>query len=113
MPIQIDLRQLDEPLLEFGSPSEFSDIRQGLREAGPFDLRFWRRAQRDHYGRLGVRQNHRSYTEMAQPMPKLNSRSSSTDMTRYPAFPGFTEVFHAKLVQDSRFVRSLGGDSVG
>ena len=40
MPIRIDLRQLTEPLLEFGGPGEFSDMRQGLREAGPFDLRF-------------------------------------------------------------------------
>lgn len=111
MPIQIDLRQLDEPLLEFGSPSEFSDIRQGLREAGPFDLRFGAgRNETITVGLVGpdkiIAATQRWLNRCQNSIPE-----ASTDMTRYPAFPGFTEVFHAKLVQDSRFVRSLGGDS--
>jgi hypothetical protein len=111
MPIQIDLRQLDEPLLEFGSPSEFSDIRQGLREAGPFDLRFGAgRNEAITVGLVGP-DNMIAATQRWLERCQKSIPESSTDTTRYPAFPGFTEIFHAKLVQDSRFVRSLGGES--
>ena len=40
MSIQIELAQLPQPHIEFGSPGTFSDPKTGLAEAGPFDLRF-------------------------------------------------------------------------
>src|SRR6201998_3721114 len=109
--IKIDLLQLDEPLLEFGSPSEFSDIRQGLREAGPFDLRFG--AGRNETITVGLVGPDKmiAATQRWLERCQLSISETSTDMTRYPAFPGFADIFHSKLIQDSRFVRSLGGES--
>jgi hypothetical protein len=110
MPIQIDLRQLEEPLLEFGGPGEFSDVRQGLREAGPFDLRF------------GAGRNETITVGIVGPDQMINATQlwlkrcsdfipEAADMTQYPAYPGFEEIFRARIITDERFVRSLGGDS--
>lgn len=111
MPIRIDLRLLNEPLLEFGGPGEFSDVRQGLREAGPFDLRFGAgRNESITVGLVGpdlmIEATQRWLERCQQIIPE-----TSSDMTQYPAFPGFHDLFHAKLIQDSRFVMNLGGES--
>lgn len=110
MPIKIDLRQLDDPLLEFGGPGEFSDVRQGLREAGPFDLRFG--AGRNETITIGLVGS----DLMIDATQKWLARCSqfipeAADMTQYPAYPGFEDVFRAKMITDERFVRSLGGES--
>jgi len=110
MSIQIDLRQLDEPLLEFGGPGEFFDVRQGLREAGPFDLRFG--AGRNETITVGLVGPDR----MIEATQKWLDRCAgyipeAADMTQYPAYPGFEEIFRAKLVVDARFVRNLGTES--
>ncbi|RSL18966.1 hypothetical protein EDE15_4576 [Edaphobacter aggregans] len=111
MPIRIDLRQLPEPLLEFGGPGEFSDMRQGLREAGPFDLRFGAgRNETITVGLVGpdmmIDATQRWLERCQQILPE-----ASSDMTQYPAFPGFQDIFRAKLIQNTRFVKSLGGES--
>jgi len=110
MPIQIDLRQLNEPLLEFGGPGEFSDVRQGLREAGPFDLRFGAgRNETITVGLVGpddmIEATERWLERCTHLIPE------AADMTQYPAYPGFYEVFRTKLLMDTRFNRSLGGES--
>ena len=101
---------MDEPLLEFGGPGEFSDVRQGLREAGPFDLRFG--AGRNEMITVGLV----GPDQMIEATQKWLNRCAdfipgAADITQYPAYPGFDEVFRAKMVTDARFVRSLGGES--
>jgi hypothetical protein len=110
MPIQIDLRQLDEPLLEFGGPGEFSDMREGLREAGPFDLRFG--AGRNETITIGI-VGPDALVERTQTWLRRcqSAIPAGNDMTRYPAFPGFDAVFRTKMVVDSRFVVSLDADN--
>lgn len=54
MPISLELREFGDPLLEFGGPGGFTDPREGLREGGPFDLRFGAaRSERINVGLVG------------------------------------------------------------
>jgi hypothetical protein len=106
MPIQIELRQLDEPLLEFGGPGDFSDVRNGLRDAGPFDLRFGAgRNETIAVGLVGPE-------EMVQRTVAWLDRCqrvipASDGATQYPAFPGFDALFRTRMIVDHRFIESL------
>lgn len=108
MPIKLELRQFDEPLLEFGGPGEFTDPRVGLREGGPFDLRFGAaRSDRINIGLIGpkdmVEKTAGWLLRCQGEFPEDSGRM------KYPAFPGFEAVFHSRLTLDARWTIGFEG----
>jgi hypothetical protein len=101
--IRIDIKELTTPVLEFGGPGEFSDPKVGLRDAGPFDLRFGA-AHREQI-RLGlvgpsqILKAARHWFERCQRYVRSPNQS-----VRQPGFPGFEEVFKRRLVLDERWI---------
>lgn len=102
MPISLDLKEFDAPLLEFGGPGIFTDPREGLREGGPFDMRFGAaRNERVNVGLIGCD------VMVSRTLEWLKRTEgylpADTGTAAYPAFPGFEAVFHAKLTTDPRW----------
>lgn len=109
MTINLKISELPPPLLEFGSPGEFRDPKVGLREAGPFDLRFGA-AHRNQVkiglvGPVEIIEKARQWLERCQ--DGLYSRLKNT--AQYPYYPGFERAFHASLQTNDRWIISFGG----
>lgn len=97
MTINLKIRELDPPSLQFGSAGGHSDPKIGLDNAGPFDLRFGAARQaRINVGIVGPQpmvDATKAWLERCQsPIPVLGQPS----LLRKP-FPGFQNVFRAKL----------------
>ena len=110
MGINIEVRELAQPLLEFGSPGEFFEQKEGLAQAGPFDLRFGG-AHRTQV-RLGlvgpadmIEKAFAWYDRCQNPI-----LSGMENVEQYPFFPGFKETFKASLVLDDRWVVEFDED---
>ncbi|HKQ10994.1 MAG TPA: hypothetical protein VJS85_07385 [Rhizomicrobium sp.] len=96
--INLSLRELVPPQLQFGGPATSSDPKVGLRLAGPFDLRFGAARQTQvKVGIIGpgemVDQTRRWIARCRSPIPVLGTAS----LLQKP-FPGFAETFRMDLV---------------
>src|SRR5580700_6322790 len=96
MTITIKLTQLRQPLLEFGGAGVFTDPREGLRQGGPFDLRFGAaRSSQINIGLVGsaemVQKTIAWLRRCNEPLP------ADSGKTKYPIFPGFTALFRSSL----------------
>lgn len=104
MTINIEIRELPPPLLEFGSPGEFTDQKEGLSQAGPFDLRF------GGAHRTQVRLGLVGPPDMIEKALRWYDRcqnmivSEMKNVEQYPFFPGFKDTFKASLVLEDRWV---------
>jgi hypothetical protein len=101
--MNIEITELPSPLLEFGSPGEFTDPRVGLTQAGPFDLRFGAAHKSNvKVGLVGP-------SEMIEKALKWYERcqnpimSDMNNLAQYPFFPGFLDVFKATLDVSDRW----------
>jgi hypothetical protein len=98
MPIELSIVELAPPRLQFGGASTHTDPKMGLLAAGPFDLRFGS-ARKDHIhvGIIGpanqVDASRRWLQRCSGEVPVLGEASLLKK-----SFPGFSEVFHKKLV---------------
>lgn len=104
MAISIEVKELPPPLLEFGGPGEFTDQKEGLTQAGPFDLRFGG-AHRSQV-RLGlvgppalIAQAVKWFERCQKPIV-----STMSNLTQYPFFPGFKDTFKSSLTLGKRWV---------
>lgn len=104
MAIEIEVRELPQPLLEFGGPGEFTDQKVGLTQAGPFDLRFGgaHRSQ-VRIALVGptsmVEQAINWYERCQKPIV-----SRMDNQAQYPFFPGFDETFKSTLILENRWI---------
>lgn len=108
MPISLDLKEFEPPLLEFGGPGMFTDPREGLREGGPFDMRFGAaRSERVNIGLIGCDEM------VARTLDWLKRTEghlpADPGVASYPAFPGFEAVFRSKLTTDPRWTITFSG----
>lgn len=106
MPLNLQLREFDSPQLEFGGPGTFVDPRDGLREGGPFDLRFGAaRAERINIGLVGPAE----MVERTAMWLGLIEKDLPADggAANYPAFPGFSKIFRSKIALDARWTVTL------
>lgn len=110
MAIDLDLHEFEPPLLEFGGPGMFIDPRDGLREGGPFDLRFGAaRNDRINVGLIGpVDMVERTLLWLRRTEGSL---PEVPNVSGYSTFPGFEEVFRTKLCVDARWTVSFEGPS--
>lgn len=104
MSINIEVQELPPVYLEFGSPGEFTDQKEGLTQAGPFDLRFGgAHKSQVKIGLVGpapmIEQAYR-WVERCQ-----NQIVSKMDNhVQYPLFPGFKNTFKATLTLADHWV---------
>lgn len=102
MSIKLELREFDAPLLEFGGPGMFTDPRDGLREGGPFDLRFG--AARNTQIKIGLIGDPATVKLAEAWLERVRGALPADKGTAaYPAFPGFEAIFRAKMVTDARW----------
>ena len=101
--MNIEITELPSPLLEFGGPGEFTEPKIGLAQAGPFDMRFGAAHKSNvKIGLVGP-------SEMIEKALKWFERcqhpimSEMSNIAQYPFYPGFPEVFKAKLDVSSRW----------
>lgn len=101
--MNIEITELPSPLLEFGSPGEFTEPKIGLTQAGPFDLRFGAAHKSNvKIGLVGP-------AEMIDKALKWYERcqkpilSDMENLAQYPFFPGFREAFKANLEVSDRW----------
>lgn len=108
MAIELEIRELQQPLLEFGSPGEFFEQKEGLMQAGPFDLRFGGAHRTQvRIGLVGPSEmidNAVSWYERCQ-NPIM---SGMKNLEQYPFFPGFKDTFKAALVLEDRWIIEFG-----
>lgn len=103
MAINIEVTELPSPLLEFGSPGEFTEPKIGLTQAGPFDLRFGAAHKSQvKIGLVGpaemIDKALRWYERCQNPiMPGMDN------LAQYPFFPGFNSTFKATLATNDRW----------
>ena len=97
MPITIEVKELSQPLLEFGGPGLFIDQKEGLAQAGPFDLRFGG-AHRNQV-KVGIIGPPEMIEQTIIWLRRCQNPIVSTmgNFTQYPIFPGFSETFKAKM----------------
>ena len=107
MAIDLKFEQLPTPQLEFGSPGYFTDPKLGLTSAGPFDLRFG--AAHTTSIRIGlvgpsqmIANANRWFERCMHQLPPAKKSHP-----QYPGYAGFSEIFRANLVLDSRWTIDL------
>jgi hypothetical protein len=109
MALDIEITRLPTPFLEFGGPGEFTDPRNGLREAGPFDLRFGvARREQVNVGLVGPEE---MLQRAVRWLERCRGRLAPGEAggPRDPSYPGFEELFHASLRLDSRWMVAFQG----
>lgn len=99
MPLNIRIKKLEIPILQFGGAGEFSDPKIGLTNAGPYDLRFGQSRKNEiRVGIIGEPKEIRNAKNwIARCLKKIKS---DKNQTLYPDFPGFEKIFKCKLITD-------------
>jgi len=97
MPSKIDLEEIQEPLLEFGGVGEFTDPKEGLKQGGPFDLRFG--TARKRLINIGFVGDEPTLIKAVSWILRCQNpiESKMPNLSQYPHFPGFEEVFRASI----------------
>lgn len=103
MATKIEITQIADPTLEFGGVGEFMDPKEGLKQGGPFDLRFGTaRKATIHIGFVG----NEVMIERAMNWLRCTQQpieSKMANIFQYPNFPGFKETFRAELTFNERW----------
>lgn len=97
MATHINISYIKEPFLEFGGGGEFTDPKEGLKHAGPFDLRFGT-ARRTEI-RVGFVGDNETIEKAKNWLRRCQSEipSSMSNKKQYPDFLGFKNIFHSTL----------------
>lgn len=97
MSLNIRLKKLETPILQFGGAGEFSDPKIGLTNAGPYDLRFGQARKNEiRIGIIGeLKEIRNAKNWIARCLKKI---TSDKNQILYPDFPGFENVFQCKLI---------------
>ncbi|PVY43680.1 MULTISPECIES: argonaute/piwi family protein [Pontibacter] len=113
MSISVRLHELPEPLLEFGGAGEFTDPKVGLREAGPYDLRFGNAARNTNI-RLGLVGPQAMLLKARNWFSTCMGHIESTmkNIDQYPHYPGFESVFRCSLSLSSRWENTISETSL-
>lgn len=111
MAIDLKIFDVDQPHLEFGSPGQFIDPKQGLMNSGPFDLRFGTakktRLQIGIIGQRGISDRAKRWLDrISAEIPPVLQQPYNL------VFPGFYGVFHAQLLHSDVWCRTIEDKNV-
>lgn len=103
MATKIEITQISDPTLEFGGVGEFMDPKEGLKQGGPFDLRFGTaRKSVIHVGFIGDEvMIERALNWLRCTQQPIESKMPN--IFQYPNFLGFKETFRAELTFNERW----------
>jgi hypothetical protein len=104
----IDLKILDvnQPALEFGSPGQFFDPKNGLLNSGPFDLRFG--TAKKSQLQIGIVGTKEMIEKTHRWLERISHNVSPNLKQPYNLeFPGFSAAFHAGLTTNPAWVREM------
>ncbi|MEH3112615.1 argonaute/piwi family protein [Pedobacter terrae] len=95
--MKIRIVELEPAQLEFGGPGVFSDPKVGLKEAGPFDLRFGAAQLKEI--RIGLVGTEEMTTKALQWVEacKTNIPTTMKNFKQYPDYDGFETIFRSQL----------------
>lgn len=103
MATEIDIIHIPDPQLEFGGVGGFLDPKEGLKQGGPFDLRFGTaRKQVVNIGFVGDEAMIGKAIKWLERCRKV-IKSQMANTAQYPDYPGFKEVFHCDLSLNPRW----------
>lgn len=109
--MKLQIARLAVPELEFGGAGYFQDPRLGLRQAGPFDIRFG--AAHKTQIRVAVVGPAETHATVAAWLQRCRSEILPIDPTsKLLAFPGFEAVFRSELVAEPEWYRGLDGNRI-
>lgn len=106
MPVELRTIELPEPELEFGGGATHQDPKHGLRESGPFSLRY---KSQPPVVRLGIVGPVDAIAEATAWFERCQGRilSGNKNRQRFPEWPGFQAVFRTPLELDDRWIQPL------
>ncbi len=93
----INISSISDPLLEFGGVGEFHDPKEGLKHAGPFDLRFGN--ARKNSINIGFIGDERMVEKAIKWLKRCEQivQSEMKNQAQYPFFLGFEKTFRTSL----------------
>ncbi|MBI1224741.1 MAG: hypothetical protein GC192_05855 [Bacteroidetes bacterium] len=97
MATKINIIEIEDPQLEFGGVGEFFDPKEGLKQGGPFDLRFGnaRRAS-INIGFIGHEESiQKALNWLTRCKDEIVTKMPNT--VQYPSYPGFKQVFRTDI----------------
>jgi hypothetical protein len=103
MATDINIIQLEDPNLEFGGPGSFLDPKEGLKQGGPFDLRFGNaRHDRINVGFVGTKDMLHTATSWFNRCKSIIP-SQMPNQAQHPYFLGFKKIFHSELLFNDKW----------
>lgn len=107
MATQIDIVQIEDPNLEFGGVGDFKDPKEGLKQGGPFDLRFG--SARKTLINVGFVGEEAMIEKAKAWLFRCRTRidTNMANFAQYPTYYGFKDIFHCDLNFNSRWHRAL------
>lgn len=110
MTLDLDVKELDTPSLEFGGTATHSDPKVGLDRAGPYDLRFGgARKSQLRVGLVGPQGSIQSAISWLDRCQGLIAPGRPNAELLYRAFPGFEAVFRCSLEVNEQWQVTLDG----
>lgn len=110
MATEIDIVHIPDPNLEFGGVGQFLDPKEGLKQGGPFDLRFG--TARKRVVNVGFVGNEEMIGKGIKWLERCQKpiKSEMANAAQYPDYPGFEEVFRCKIEFNPRWNYVIDAD---
>src|SRR5919107_2997675 len=95
--MDIKIIEIEPSKLEFGGIGNFTDPKVGLKEAGPFVLRFGAAQLKEiKIGLVGTKEMNAKALKWIEKCKK-NIPTSMKNFKQYPDFDGFEQIFRSKI----------------
>lgn len=110
MSLNLSIKWLTPPELQFGGDLSYSDPKVGLSHAGPFDLNFGE-ARKKHI-KVGIVGSQEMIDLTKMWISRCMEPILATGKTNllYRSFPGFERTFHSTIVSDENWVARIDGE---
>jgi hypothetical protein len=110
--MKIEIQEIDTPELEFGGVGTFKDPKIGLKEAGPFDLRFGAAQLRElRIGIVGPKEmNEKAKRWIVRCQGEIPT--TMKNFAQYPDFGGFEAIFRATLTCSEFWTYAISPDAL-
>lgn len=111
MAIELRISDVSQPALEFGSPGQYIDPKNGLLHSGPFDLRFG--TAKKNYLQIGIVGPKDAVDKAQRWLDRIRHEITPTVIQPYNiVFPGFKNAFHAELTISDSWIRVLAESQI-
>lgn len=108
--MDIKIVEIEPSKLEFGGIGNFTDPKVGLKEAGPFDLRFGAAQLKEiKIGLVGTKEMNSKALDWIK-VCKNRIPTSMKNFKQYPDFDGFEQIFRSKISVNTLWTFEINGD---